>query len=133
MSQNEKIDDILRLAFDCEKKGDITTAIKKFKAASRLGSNDARSMLGTIFSEMIPNPNYSRAIYWYKKGVSGGDSSCAWNLAMHYAILGRPIGYKYWINIARKMGDPDAQSEYLTRHWWLKHNKCELSYGDTCN
>jgi TPR repeat protein len=117
---NKDTDDILREAFEAELSQNLDMAIKLFKRAARNGSNEARSKLGTIFDDILKPPNYSKAIYWYKKAVKGGDPTSAWNLAMHYAGLRRRRGYLYWLRIASKMGDHDAQMEFTTEHWWRK-------------
>lgn len=121
----ESLEDILCKAFDLESNGDIASSINLFKRASRMGSNDARSKLGTIYDDVIRNPNRRQAIYWYRKGVEGGDSGCAWNLAMHYACLGRKRGYLHWLRVAEAMGDQDAASEIHSNKWWKKQNKPE--------
>jgi TPR repeat protein len=119
---DERINEILREAFSAEEAGNLEVAIRLFKRASRLGSNDARSKLGTIYDDVVKRPNPDRAVYWYRRGVKGGESSCAWNLAMHYAGLGRRRGYLHWLRVATAMGDPDAATELASNHWWKKRN-----------
>ncbi|MEO5774731.1 MAG: hypothetical protein ABIQ32_11525 [Sphingomicrobium sp.] len=114
--------DALMIAFHREEKGDLEGSIKAFKAASRLGSTDARSKLGTIFDDVISPPSPRKAVYWYKKGVEAGDSGCAWNLAMHHCGLGNKRWYRYWLQVALRMGDPDAPDELKTGKWWQKRN-----------
>ena len=116
------VDELLQQAFIAEESGEIISAIKLFKRASRYGSNDARSKLGTIYSDVLSPPNYRQAIYWYKKGVDEGDSSCAWNLAMLNAGLGKRRGYEQWLKVVSRMGDPDAKREIETNYWWQKRN-----------
>lgn len=123
---HEDIDQILRDAFDAEAAGDLATAITLFKRAARYGSNDARSMLGTIYDDVLKPPSPSKALYWYKLGVRGGEAHCAWNLAMHYAGMGRRRGYLYWLRIAAEMGDAHAPQELADNAWWEKRNS-----GDT--
>jgi len=126
MNMSEELDDkradILRKAFESEEIGEIEEAIRLFKIAAKLGSNDARSKLGTIFDDVLDPSKPKRAVYWYKLGVRGGDSACAWNLAMHYAGLGRKKGYLFWLLKAESMGDLDAGKELLTGDWWAKRN-----------
>lgn len=117
-----RTDGILRRAFDAESDGNIEAAIRLFKQASRLGSNDARSKLGTIYDDVLSRPDPIKAVYWYRRGVAGGDASCAWNLAMHYAGTGRRSSYLYWLRVAAKMGDADAPKEIACGRWWVKRN-----------
>ena len=123
--KQERIDRLLRQAFDAEAKGDIGEAILLFKEASRLGSNDARSKLGTIYDDVLEPRDTSKAVYWYKRGVMGGDSGCAWNMAMHYAGIGRRRWYLYWLKVADTMGDPDAGTELVSNEWWRKRNPAQ--------
>jgi TPR repeat protein len=122
---NEDIDQILRDAFEAEASGDLTTAINLFKRAARCGSNDARSKLGTIYDDVLTPPSPSKAAYWYKSAVKGGDANCAWNLAMHYAGMGRRRGYLYWLRIAAEMG-ADAPLEIADNAWWKKRNSAQF-------
>jgi TPR repeat protein len=117
-----RLNETLRKAFRAEEDGNLRVAIRLFKAASRLGSTAARSKLGTIFDDVLAKPDPIKAVYWYRRGVAGGDSGCAWNLAMHYAGLGRRRNYLYWLRVARKLGDPDARKELSTERWWKKRN-----------
>ena len=126
----EDIDQILRDAFEAEASGNIATAISLFTRAARCGSNDARSKLGTIYDDVMTPPSPSKAVYWYKSAVKGGDATCAWNLAMHHARMGRRRGYRYWLRIAGEMGDADASVELADNAWWEKHNS-GCSSGDT--
>lgn len=118
----EEIYQVLRDAFEAEESGDLATAIQLFKRAARCGSNDARSKLGTIYSNVLTPPELSKAVYWYKSAVKNGDASCAWNLAMHYSKIGRRKGYLYWLKIADEMGDFDAPAELADNAWWNKLN-----------
>ena len=118
----ERAHEILRAAFDAESSGNMDDAIKLFKRAARFGSNEACSKLGTIYDDVIEPPRPTRAVYWYKRAVEGGDASCAWNLSMHYAGTGRKRGYLHWLRIAAKMGDPDAEKELADRTWWERRN-----------
>jgi TPR repeat protein len=119
----DKVIETLRKAFDREAEGEIQEAIRLFKIAAKLGSNDARSKLGTIFDDVLKPPKPDRAVYWYKQGAKNGCSGCAWNLAMHYAGLGRKRGYSYWLLKAQFMGDSDADEELMTGAWWKKRNR----------
>jgi TPR repeat protein len=117
---NEERDQILRDAFEAETSGNLATAIKLFKRAARHGSNDARSKLGTIYDDVLKPPSPSKAVYWYKRAVRGGDATCAWNLALHHAGMGKRRGYLYWLRIAAVMGDADASVELADNVWWEK-------------
>jgi len=116
----ENINQILRDAFDAEESDDLVAAIRLFKRAARHGSNVACSKLGTIYDDVLTPPNPFKAIYWYKRAVKGHHPNGAWNLAMHYAGLGRRRGYLYWLRIAAKMGDADASVELTDNVWWEK-------------
>lgn len=120
---NDQAVEFLRKAFDAEEAGQLEEAICLLKKAARLGSNAARSKLGTTYDDVIKPAKPERAVYWYKQGVKNGYSDCAWNLAMHYAGLGKKRGYLYWLRIANEMGDEDAAEEIQTREWWLKRTK----------
>ncbi|GJL90434.1 hypothetical protein [Hyphococcus sp.] len=120
---NDLADEFLRKAFDAEEDGQLEEAICLLKKAARLGSNAARSKLGTTYDDVVTPSQPDRAVYWYKQGVKNGYSDCAWNLAMHYAGLGRRRGYLYWLRIANEMGDEDAPEELRTGEWWSKRTK----------
>lgn len=109
--------------FDLQQCGDIDGAVSAYKIAARYGATDAMSRLGTIFGDMTNGDNASKAVFWYKKGVRNGDASCAWNLAMHYAGLGRRRGYLHWLRIAAKMGNKNAILEIDDERWWKKRTK----------
>jgi TPR repeat protein len=109
-------------AVKAEYSGDVSTAIRLYKRVARSISNIARSELGTIYSNEMNPPEVSKAIYWYKSAVRNGDDSCAWNLAMQYAKMGRKRGYLYWLKIAEEMGDEDAPAELANNNWWNKNN-----------
>jgi hypothetical protein len=114
----EMMDDALK----AEKSGDVSTATRLYKRAVRSISNIARSKLGTVYSNDMNPPEVSKAIYWYKSAVKNGDASCAWNLAMQYAKMGRKRGYLYWLAVAEEMGDEDAPAELADNAWWNKNN-----------
>jgi TPR repeat protein len=105
-----------------EGKGDINLAIQEFEKAAIRKSIYARGKLGTIFDDVATPPQPKRAIYWYKAGVRLGDSSCAWDLAMHYSNLRKKRWYRYWLNVAEQMGEIDATEELRSETWWNKHN-----------
>jgi len=108
-------------ALSAEQSGDVSTATRLYKRVARSISNIARSKLGTIYSNEMNPPEVSKAIYWYKSAVKNGDASCAWNLAMQYAKMGRKRGYLYWLTIAEEMGDEDAPVELADNAWWNKN------------
>ena len=109
-------------ALNAEQSGDVLNATRLYKRVARSISNIARSKLGTIFSNEMNPPEVSKAIYWYKSAVRNGDASCAWNLAMQYAKMGRKRGYLHWLKIAEEMGDEDAPAELANNKWWNKNN-----------
>lgn len=113
---------MMRDAVSAEYSGDVSTATRLYKRAARTLSNIARSQLGTIYSNEMNPPEVSKAIYWYKSAVKNGDASCAWNLAMQYAKMGRKRGYLYWLAVAEEMGDEDAPVEIADNAWWNKNN-----------
>ena len=125
MTQDE-LDQILRDAFDAWEAGDLKDAVRLYKRAARQGSNDARCNLGNIFDDEIAPSSPSKAVYWYKLGVRDGCESCAWNLAMHYAGLGRRRGYLYWLRSADEMGHENAAAELADGYWWTKRNADRL-------
>ncbi len=106
--------------FELEKISDWDGAVAAFTIAAKLGSTDAKSMLGTIFDDRIVPARPREAVYWYKKGVEAGDENCAWNLAMHYKGLKQKRWYAYWLNVAKTMGYPEATHEIVTNNWWVK-------------
>ncbi len=118
--REDLIYDSLVKGFEHEKAGELEDAITTFTIAARLGSADARSMLGTIFDDRITPSQPKLAVYWYKKGVEVGNESCAWNLAMHYKGLKQKRWYLYWLNVAKAMGHPNADHELDTNEWWMK-------------
>jgi TPR repeat protein len=110
-------------AFEAEEKGDINLAIDNFEKAARMGSTLAQSNLATILDDVLDPPRPLEAIYWYKRAVRAGDSSCAWNLAMHYKEKLSRRWYLHWIRVADKMGHPRARKELETGKWWNKRLK----------
>lgn len=113
--------------FDLQEKGDLIGAISAYKIAAKYGATDAMSRLGTIFDDVMNGEHASKAVFWYKKGVQNGDASCAWNLSMHYAGLGRRRGYLHWLRVATKMGDPNAKLEQSDQKWWKKRTAKKIS------
>ncbi len=125
MARKRKISEIPREEWlDCaawaEQKGDIPLAIYYLKNAIKKGSNIARGEISRIYDDVIEPSNPERAVYWSKQALKHGDIDAAWNLAMHYAGLGRKRGYLYWLNISNNLGDADASKELITREWWTK-------------
>jgi TPR repeat protein len=120
---SETTRDLLAYASWAEEKGDIELAIYYLKKAVRSGSNDARSMLGAIYDDVLKPPKPDRAAYWYKQALRNGDTDCAWNLAMHFAGLGKKRGYSHWLRVANELGDEDAPEEIQTGEWWSKRTK----------
>jgi TPR repeat protein len=110
-------------AVAAENEGNISLAIAEFERAAIGGSTYARGKLGTIFDEVVDPPQHDKAVYWYKAGVRLGDSSCAWDLAMHYSLLGKKRWYLHWLRVAESMGEPGGSEEILTERWWKKHNE----------
>ena len=108
--------------FDFEESGEIEKSIEAFTIAAKLGSIDALSKLGTIMDDVLKPPQPKQAVYWYKRAVRAGSSSCAWNLAMHYNGLGDRRWYLYWLRVAARMREADAIEELKTGKWWSKRN-----------
>jgi hypothetical protein len=121
----DAVTNVLLRAFELEEAGDIGAAISAFQEAASFGSTDAYSKLGTIFDDVLQPSQPLKAAEWYRRGVGAGDSSCAWNLAMHYCGLGDRKHYDEWLRIALKMGDPDAEAELLDERWWRKRNAAQ--------
>ncbi|MFT4090810.1 MAG: hypothetical protein QM645_08765 [Asticcacaulis sp.] len=90
--------------------------------AAKLGSSDAMSLIGTIYDDKESFKNNRKAIYWYKRGVESGNSSCAWNLAMRSARKRRLSNYLHWLDVAKQLGDQDAETELKRREWWQLFN-----------
>ena len=105
-----------------EENGNIPEAIRYFEKAAAKGSDYAWSKLGTIFDLVVNPPQHDKAVRWYKFGVRRGDSSSAWDLAMHYSALGKNRWYRHWLRVAERMGEPGASEELEKEEWWKKHN-----------
>lgn len=91
-----------------EDEGKIGEAIEVYRIAVRMGSEEAMSNLGNLLDDKIVPPRPREAVYWYKRALKRGLPSAAWNLAMHYKILGKRRWYIYWLQVAAKLGDSDA-------------------------
>lgn len=73
-----------------------------------MGEANAMDSLATLLDE---TDHPEEAIYWYKRAVEAGNSTSAWNLAMHYIPLKQKRLYRYWMRKAAAMGEEDAVAE----------------------
>jgi TPR repeat protein len=87
-------------------------AIKLYARAAKLGHGSAQVNLGNLLDHWKVRPvRWAEALYWYKRAISGGHASAAWNAAMHYRNIGEPRGYKHWIEVAARMGHWEGPRE----------------------
>jgi TPR repeat protein len=107
-------------AVKLEADGDFGSAVDQLRRAARLQSTYAQTTLATMLDDKVNPARREEAVYWYKRAVRAGDASAAWDLAMHYANLGRRRWYLYWLHVAAKMGEPDAQREIEDGKWWSR-------------
>lgn len=98
-------------AFDAQEKGDVETAIRLYKRASRMGSTSAQLNLGNIYDDVLIPAQPLKAVQMYRKAVKLGDPGGAWNLAIYYKKLGKKRWHRYWLRRAASMGEEDAISE----------------------
>ncbi len=94
-----------------EDKGRITSAIKLYRQAAHLGDAIAQSNLGNLLDDKIRPGRPSDAVYWYKRSVRLGHPTAAYNLAIHYRNLGKHRWHLHWLQVAERLGDPDAGAE----------------------
>jgi TPR repeat protein len=92
-------------------RGHLAEATKLYRRGAKLGNLDSMLNLGTMLDGRGPLPKPKEAVYWFKRGIRGGDSTAAYNLAMHYKNRGQQRWYIHWLSIAAQMGDPDAPDE----------------------
>jgi len=71
-----------------------------------MGYVSAMNSLATLLDDHLDHGQ--EALTWYKRAVTAGDSTAAWNLAMHYVPLRQKRLYRYWMRKAAAMGDEDA-------------------------
>lgn len=98
-------------ASSMEDEGNIRRATKLYSRAARLGHAYSQNNLANLLDRQMKPAQEKKAVYWYKKAVKQGLELAAWNLAMHYRNIGNARWHRYWLRIAAKMGDEDAQNE----------------------
>lgn len=87
---------------------DLAGSMEAYLHAARLGHPLAQLNLGNILDDEILPSNPAAAVFWYTQSVEGGESSAAWNLAMHYRNKGDGNSYEHWVKRAARMGHPEA-------------------------
>lgn len=115
--------DYIQQALKHESLGDLKCAVGYLRRAAELNSIYAQTTLATILDDKIKPAQVSEARYWYKRAVRAGDHNAAWDLAMHYGARQNLRWYLYWLNVAEKMGDPDANEEKKKKTWWKKFER----------
>jgi len=109
--EHETADRLFIKGSDLEDEGKIYRAIKAYASAARMGHVCAMSNLGNLLDDKIKPPRPKEAVYWYKRAIRLKHSVAAWNLAMHYRNVGKRRWYIHWLQVAAKMGDPEAKAE----------------------
>jgi TPR repeat protein len=103
---------------------DLPKAIKLLKKAGELGSNNAQSVLGTMFMLGAPGfpKNVKKAFYWYSKAEESENISAKFNLGkMYYHGIATPKNYRKAFSLIRYSSDkgyPPSQS-YLANMYAL--------------
>jgi TPR repeat protein len=96
-------------AAELEELGKIEEAVKLYRRGARLGNLGSMINLASLLDDQISPPKPREAIYWYKRGIKAGDSTAAFNFAMHYRNLRQRRWYVHWMRVAAQMGDSDAK------------------------
>ena len=91
-------------------RGRYTEALPLLLKGAKAGDTSCQILLGNYLSDGrkgIPI-DQTRAIYWYKQAYEQGDSTAAFNLAMHYRKRGN-VGEAYrWFQYSVKAGNNEA-------------------------
>lgn len=98
-------------AFHAQEAGDLETAIRLYKKASRMGFVSAQTNLGNLYDDVLVPSQPRKAVETYRRAVRRGSEVGAWCLAVHYRNLGERRWYRYWLARAAAMGDEDAIDE----------------------
>lgn len=92
-----------------DEKGDFRNAFKCFLAAAKLGNTGCQINLGNYYSwgkGVRKDPD--KGVYWYKKAYENGDSTGAFNLAVHRKNEGNFRSAVIWFKKAIATNDGDA-------------------------
>ena len=95
--------------------GERTRSIRLFLKAASEGVPEAQVNLANIYDEGDGvKPDFEKARCWYKRAIKHGAPEAAYNLGVSYLNRGDTRWAKYWLIIAKSMGDDDA-AEQLNR------------------
>ena len=76
-----------------------------------MGFEPAMNNLANLLDDYAEPRRPKEAVNWYKRSLRRGHSVAAINLAMHYRNSGNRRWQIYWLKVAEKMGDQDAETE----------------------
>jgi TPR repeat protein len=111
INDDQSAEEMWKNASLAEDRGDISTAINLYEKSAKLNFAYSQNNLANIFDDKLVPSREKEAVYWYKKAISNGYSTAAWNLAKHYQNKGNKRWYRYWLERAVQMGDEDAIDE----------------------
>ena len=93
-----------------DERGRYTEALPLLLKGAKAGDTSCQILLGNYLSDGRKGISIddARAIYWYKQAYKQGDSTAAFNLAMHYRKRGN-VGEAYrWFQYSVKAGNNEA-------------------------
>jgi TPR repeat protein len=94
-----------------EDAGKIAEAVRAYRVGAKAGDVAAQVNLANLLDDHVKPPRRAEAVHWYKRAIRWGDSSAAYNLAIHYKNLSKPRWYRHWLKVSAQMGDVDSARE----------------------
>jgi len=91
-------------------------AFRELKVLAERGDEHAYHMLGYLYDVGEgTRRDRKKALHWYLRGYSVGNSSCATNIATIYRDAGESRKEFQWYSKAMALGDGDAELEVAIR------------------
>lgn len=101
----------LEMACDLYESGDRRRALRLFKQAATAGVIQAQVNLANIYDAGDGvGSDFQLARYWYKRAIRQGSLEAVYNLGVSYLNRGDVRWARYWLLVADKLGDQDAQA-----------------------
>jgi TPR repeat protein len=107
----EEAEEITLRAIDLHEAGRFDEAVAMYMPAAKAGHVVAQGNMATLLDDYVCPRRPGEAVFWYKRAHRNGSVTAAWNLAIHYKMVGKRRWYNYWLKVAADGGDEDAQAE----------------------